>query len=417
MRSYSHLSEDERDQIGVLRAAGSRSGPLPGRSVGQKPPSPGSCSGTRSPGGYSPLHAAGAYQLRRRREAILEREAALRLFVGDRLAEGWTPEQISGWLKSGNEPRLRAIGCETIYAFIYRTAQKAEALWRYLTRRHKRRRSRRARPARDTIKDRASIHDRPKTIESRGEAGHWESDLIICKCTRPVLVLHERKSRVTLAARLAGKTAAETISAMLAVFGRIDPHLRRSITFDNDTAFAQHRLLRTMRDMTTWFATLMPHGKKAASKTPMDAYVDGCRATSISTAHPTRTSEIVLTTNLTPRKCLGFKTPFQALLAELGKDVQIASLKRVALRSGPDHRHIERQARHFARNRDAPRPLFWAVANQSLASGWPPRLTPAACPFARKEPVSLSSQEGSLHLSALPAMSRRSPSARKSRAN
>jgi hypothetical protein len=24
------------------------------------------------------------------------------------------------------------------------------------------------------------------------------------------------------------------------VFGRIDPHLRRSITFDNDTAFAQH---------------------------------------------------------------------------------------------------------------------------------------------------------------------------------
>jgi hypothetical protein len=33
--------------------------------------------------------------------------------------------------------------------------------------------------------------------------------------------------------------------------------------------------------------------------------------------------EIVLTTNLTPRKCLGFKTPFQALIAELGKDAQI----------------------------------------------------------------------------------------------
>ena len=97
---------------------------------------------------------AGAYQLRReRREAILEREAALRLFVGDRLAEGWTPEQISGWLKSGNEPRLRAIGSiETIYGFIYRTAQKAAALWRYLTRRHKRRRPRRARASRDAIR-------------------------------------------------------------------------------------------------------------------------------------------------------------------------------------------------------------------------------------------------------------------------
>ena len=55
-----------------------------------------------------------------------------------------------------------------------------------------------------------------------------------------MLVLHEHKSRVTLAARLAGKTAAETISVMLAAFARIEPALRKSITFDNDTAFAQH---------------------------------------------------------------------------------------------------------------------------------------------------------------------------------
>ena len=33
--------------------------------------------------------------------------------------------------------------------------------------------------------------------------------------------------------------------------------------------------------------------------------------------------DIILTANLTPRKCLGFKTPFQAMLKELGKDVQI----------------------------------------------------------------------------------------------
>ena len=311
MRSYSHLSEDERDQIGVLRAAGRSIGAIARALCRAKTTVSRELQRNALPsGGYSPLHAAGAYQLRRRREAILEREAALRLFVGDRLAEGWTPEQISGWLKSGNEPRLRAIGCETIYAFIYRTAQKAEALWRYLTRRHKRRRPRRARPSRDTIKDRASIHDRPKTIESRGEAGHWEGDLIICKCTRPVLVLHERKSRVTLAARLTGKTAAETISAMLAVFGRIDPHLRRSITFDNDTAFAQHGLLRTMRDMTTWFCDAYASWQKGGVENangrlrrwlPRHLDIDRISDQDI--------QEIVLTTNLTPRKCLGFKTP------------------------------------------------------------------------------------------------------------
>jgi hypothetical protein len=99
----------------------------------------------------------------------------------------------------------------------------------------------------------SSIHDRPKDVEARADIGHWEGDLIICKRTRPVLVLHECKSRMTLAARLTGKTAAETISVMLAVFGRINPALRKSITFDNDTAFAQHALLRAMRDMATWF--------------------------------------------------------------------------------------------------------------------------------------------------------------------
>src|SRR3954469_5977353 len=65
---------------------------------------------------------------------------------------------------------------------------------------------------------------------------------------------HNRfKREQALATRLAGKTAAETISVMLAVFGRIDPALRKSVTFDNDTAFAQHALLRSTRNMTTWF--------------------------------------------------------------------------------------------------------------------------------------------------------------------
>jgi hypothetical protein len=40
-------------------------------------------------------------------------------------------------------------------------------------------------------------------------------------------VPHERKSRMALAARLAGKTAAETISVMLEVFARIEPALRK----------------------------------------------------------------------------------------------------------------------------------------------------------------------------------------------
>src|SRR5512140_3650932 len=313
MSRYSHLSDAEREQIGLAKAVGHSIGAI-AEAIG-RPKSTVSreLSRNRLPSRRSsPLHAAGAYQLRRRREALIERDRALRTFVVDRLAEGWTPEQISGWLKGGNEPRLRAVGCETIYAFIYRAAQQAEQLWRYLTRHHKRRRPRRSRPSQDTIKDRVSIHERPKHVEARTEGGHWEGDLIICKRTRPVLVLHERKSRVTLAARLAGKTAAETISVMLAVFARIEPALRKSITFD------------IMRAMTTWFCDAYASWQKGGVENANGRLRRWLpRQIDIDQVSDEEIQDIVITANLTPRKCLGFKTPFQAILKELGKDVQI----------------------------------------------------------------------------------------------
>ena len=39
---------------------------------------------------------------------------------------------------------------------------------------------------------------------------------MFCRRTQPVLVLHERASRLTLAAELAGKSAAETAATLMA---------------------------------------------------------------------------------------------------------------------------------------------------------------------------------------------------------
>src|ERR1700751_4739150 len=99
MGCYSHLSDDERAQIGLARTLGHSIGTI-AQAIGRpKSTISRELSRNKLPSGrYSPLHAAGAYQLRRRREALIERDRALRIFVFDRLAEGWTPEQISGWL-------------------------------------------------------------------------------------------------------------------------------------------------------------------------------------------------------------------------------------------------------------------------------------------------------------------------------
>jgi IS30 family transposase len=135
--------------------------------------------------------------------------------------------------------------------------QKAEKLWKLLPRKRARRGRRKRRTARNTIAGRRSIHDRPEDVESRETVGHWEGDLMICNRTRPVLVLKERKSRFVIAAKLSGKTAAETAGAIMDVFQRLALDIRKSITFDNGGEFAGHG----------WSAMPMPRGRKARSKT------------------------------------------------------------------------------------------------------------------------------------------------------
>src|SRR5918912_1216025 len=156
-------------------------------------------------GGYLPVHAEGCYRERRQRQAVLERDERLGRFVRERLLEGWTPEQIAGWLKRGEERQLRAVSLETIYAFVHRPGQKGEKLWKLLPRGRARRGRRRARQPRGTIAGRRSIHDRPADVQERKDPGHWEGDLLICRRTRPVLVLKERKTRLVRPARPAGE--------------------------------------------------------------------------------------------------------------------------------------------------------------------------------------------------------------------
>src|ERR1700685_2477854 len=79
----------------------------------------------------------------------------------------------------------------------------------------------------------------------------------------------------------------------------------------------------------------MPHGKKAASKTPMGAYGDGCRATSISTGHPTRTSRRLSSRPTSrPVNASGSRHHSRPSLPSLERMFKSASLNRVALRSG-----------------------------------------------------------------------------------
>ncbi len=158
MSGGTHLRLDERERLAALKGEG-----LSLRAIAAQL---GRAASTVSrelrrnalpKGGYLPVHAEGCYLERRQRPAILERDAKLARFVRERLLEGWTPEQIAGWLRRGEERGLRAVATETIYAFVHRAGQKGEKLWKLLPRGCARRGRRRAREPRSAIAERRSI--------------------------------------------------------------------------------------------------------------------------------------------------------------------------------------------------------------------------------------------------------------------
>jgi IS30 family transposase len=129
MSGGTHLTLEERERLAVLKA-----GELSLRGIAARlgrAPLTISRELRRNAlpkGGYLPVYAEGCYRERRQRPAILERDPKLGRFVYKRLLEGWTPEQIAGWLRRGEERGLHAVSPETIYAFVHRAGQKAERL-------------------------------------------------------------------------------------------------------------------------------------------------------------------------------------------------------------------------------------------------------------------------------------------------
>src|SRR3954452_18459347 len=135
MAGGTHLELGERERLAALKAEG-----LSLRAIARQL---GRAASTVSrelrrnalpKGGYLPVHAEGCYRERRQRPAVLERDERPGRFVRERLLEGWTPEQIAGWLERGEERGLRPVSTETVYAFVHRAGQKAERLWKLLPR-------------------------------------------------------------------------------------------------------------------------------------------------------------------------------------------------------------------------------------------------------------------------------------------
>jgi IS30 family transposase len=312
-RNYKQLTLEDRCEIARLSANGSSVRQI--AAALDRSPSTISHELNRNQGadvGYKPGYAQQQTRARRWKGARLERDESLRAAVIERLASGWSPEQIAGRL--AREQGRKVISYESIYRFIYaQLARTKDYRWRrYLPRGKSKRgcRGRRGGGSPNFIEGRVSLAERPIEAADRETCGHWEADLMMfSKYGQAVLTVHERKSRLLLAIRLTSKKADGVARHLLNLFGAMPPSLRQTVTFDNGTEFARHLALQSLAIETFFCDPYAPWQKGGIENAigRMRRFIP--RKTDLATLSRSRFRNLIAVYNNTPRKCLDFSTP------------------------------------------------------------------------------------------------------------
>ena len=310
MRTYQHLTSEQRYQISALKKIGC--GPTEIAKELEVHRSTISRELSRNTGerGYRPKQANEKACERRAKAAHSGRISAETWHVvEEKLCQEWSPEQVSGWLEKHQEIR---ISHEWIYQYVLVDQQTGGKLYTHL-RQHAKRRKRYGRyDRRGKLPNRVSIEERPQMVEQRERLGDWEVDTLVGKGHRSALVsLVERKSRYTLlqpvTQRLANLVADATISLLHPLVGFV-----HTITGDNGKEFADHARIAEALKANFYFAHPYSAWERATNENTnglVRQYFP--KNTDFSKVTPSQTKTAVDRLNHRPRKCLDFKSPFE----------------------------------------------------------------------------------------------------------
>lgn len=234
--------------------------------------------------------------------------------IEEKLVEKWSPEQISGLLRSNNI----LISYESIYRHIWANKKTGGDLYTHLRRRGKKYNRRGAKTAgRGCIPNRVDIQQRPKIVESKSRIGDWEGDTIIgAKQQGVILSLVDRKSKSTLLAKMEGKYAKQVPGLIKKCFKRLPKKITgHSITFDNGKEFSQHENITKKTGLRCYFATPYHSWERGLNEHTNGLVRQYCPKGSNLTHYSEEDIEHVENQlNNRPRKVLGYRTPREAFL-------------------------------------------------------------------------------------------------------
>jgi IS30 family transposase len=313
---YTHLTQDERYQIHILRQAGHDQSDIARMLKRSKSTISRELKRNCGQRGYRPKQAHELSLARlRARDNGRRIGADTWAFVDARLGEYWSPEQISGYLKTNQLP---TVSHERIYQRIYADKRAGGTLHTALRCQKARKKRYGNRERRGTIPNQVSIERRPEIVDKRKRYGDWEGDLVIGAGQQQALVtLNERKSRYTLIGKVARKTAQAVSDTMISLLTPFADCVH-TLTTDNGKEFAQHERIAARLDAQFFFAHPYCSWERGANENmnglirqffPKKMHFEHITADDIQFA--------MHRLNHRPRKCLHFKTPHEVFMKQL----------------------------------------------------------------------------------------------------
>ena len=272
---------------------------------------------------YQPHRAQRAWAKSRARPKAskLAQDSPLRDYVGDKLRQRWSPEQICHALsiEFPDDESMR-VSTETIYQAIYVQARgglRREVIDALRTGRT--RRKSQSRPDQRTprfVDAMVMISDRPPEVEDRAVPGHWEGDLIVgTRSESAIVTLVERSTRYVLLGHLqGGHTAEEVRDVLVPLIQTLPEHLRGSLTWDQGSEMAAHKQFTVATGVPVYFCD--PHspwqrGSNENTNGLLRQYFP--KGTDLSIHSAEDLEHVAQQLNGRPRKTLGWKTPAERL--------------------------------------------------------------------------------------------------------
>lgn len=330
MDSYKHLSLEDREKLVAFKEAGlslrdiakrlGRSHSSFARELKRNKTGLGKRSREYLIFSYVPCKAhqkAIKRGIKQRTKAPLK-ETLIWLFVRKHLREpfNWTPEEISGRL-----PKIhpgKSICTEAIYQYIYSKQGKKYKLWKYLVNRRKKRMKKGGRKVQraSKIPFAVSIEQRPEAVALRSRVGDWETDNIIGKQTdkTALSVTVERLTRLTLLSLTSRSADSKTENLIRRLVG----FPRVTLTADNGAENTNHQEFTNQLGMAVFFCHSYASWEKGTVENTngrIRRFIP--KGVSIDTLTEGQVKEIEYRLNSTPRKCLGFLTPYEKMMEVL----------------------------------------------------------------------------------------------------